>query len=137
MSAAVPTIGYGLTLAYAPSGSTTFTSLGSIQDVKMPTATSDVIKVQLYDSATTDGTKIAGWGDCGDLEFELLWDHTVAPALVALRGPASNGYQWKVTKVDTHGATYIGFIQSYTDPTPKNNVMTYNIKIAVATFTTF
>lgn len=122
MAATQGIIGFGVTIGYATTGSTTYTTLGELIDIDGPSITSDDVDMTHTASPDTFREWLCGLGDGGEINVSVNF----------VKGNTTTAYglhrqlkSYKITLPDS-GSTWIcnGYIRDYQPASPIDDRVT-------------
>lgn len=125
-------IGFGTTIGYRAVGGTTYTNIAEITSITPAKIQVAKVNVDRFDSGTFNSLPVSdvipGWVEPGEWEFKLNYEQAECTTLHGLVGVQK---EFKVTKPDTHGYTFTGFIAEMGDEIPLKDKMETTIKVAI------
>lgn len=126
--------GYGVTLAYADVGSTTYTPIAQIKDLTGPELDSDDIDVSNNSSPNMTREFMAGWQDSGEVETEVVYTKAQAATLYSIYRVTKN---YLVTLSDGSTIKFTGYLKTLGIESPQEEEVRQSITIKVSGEVTF
>ena len=121
MAASAGIIGYGVTLGYATTGTTTYTTVGEIIDLGGPNIDTDDVELTHSSSPDTFKEYCAGLGEPGEFECEVNYDKTNTASVYALHRSKKS---WKVTLPDSSTWVAVGYLKTLGNQIPVGDRVT-------------